>query len=185
MTSMSDGRPDPDALLAEIQKEARAVRGRLFVFLGMCPGVGKTFAMLQMAHQRRAEGVDVVVGVVETHGRAETAALLKDLELIASKNIEHRGRVMAEMDLDAILQRQPRLVLVDELAHTNVPGSRHLKRYQDVLELLEAGMDVYSTLNVQHIASQIDTVQQITGVMVRKPFRTPCWIKHMRFSSWT
>lgn len=168
MTTTPDGRPDPDALLAEIQKDTRAARGRLFVFLGMCPGVGKTYAMLQMAHQRRAEGVDVVVGVVETHGRAETASLLKDLEIIPLKNIDHRDRVMEEMDLDAILQRQPRLVLVDELAHTNVPGSRHLKRYQDVLELLDSGMDVYSTLNVQHIASQIDTVQQITGVMVQE-----------------
>ncbi len=166
--TMPDGRPDPDVLLANIHKEQRVGRGRLLVFLGMCPGVGKTYAMLQMAHQRRAEGVDVIVGVIETHGREETAALLHELEQVPLQEIEHRGQLMAEMDLDAILARQPSLVLVDELAHSNVPGARHLKRYLDVLELLEAGIDVYTTVNVQHIASQIDTVQQITGVTVQE-----------------
>jgi two-component system sensor histidine kinase KdpD len=163
-----DQRPDPDMLLDEIRKEAAQTGGRLFIFLGMCPGVGKTFAMLQAGRQRRAEGVDVLVGIAETHGRSETAALLEGLEVLPRKSIEHRGHLVDEFDLDGALRRRPVLVLVDELAHTNAPGSRHLKRYQDVLELLDAGIDVYSTVNVQHIDSQIDIVRQITGVSVQE-----------------
>ena len=162
-------RPNPDVLLAEIQREERAAkRGQLKIFFGMCPGVGKTFSMLRAAQQRRAEKVDVVVGVVETHGRAETEALLTGLEVIPRKLMDYRGVTLKEMDIDAILARRPQLVLVDELAHTNAPESRHPKRYQDVLELLDAGIDVYSTLNVQHLESRMDVVQQITGITVRE-----------------
>lgn len=165
---MSDqDRPDPDALLAEVLRgEAQAKQGKLFLFLGMCPGVGKTYAMLKAAHQRLQEGVDVVAGVVETHGRAETEALLVNLTVLPKRNLDYRGHRLEEFDLDAVLRLRPQLVLVDELAHTNVPGSRHPKRYQDVLELLHAGIDVYTTLNVQHIDSQVDTVRQITGVTI-------------------
>ena len=162
-------RPNPDALLAEIQREEQTTkRGRLKIFFGMCPGVGKTYEMLQAAQQRKAEGVDLVVGVVETHGRIETLALVAGLEVIPRKSIDYRGVTLTEMDIDAILVRRPKLVLVDELAHTNAPGSRHPKRYQDVLELLDAGIDVYSTLNVQHLESRNDLVQQFTGVAVRE-----------------
>jgi two-component system sensor histidine kinase KdpD len=162
-------RPNPDALLAEIQREERAAkRGRLKIFFGMCPGVGKTYAMLEAARARKAEGVDVAVGIVETHGRAETEALVKDLPVIPRKKIEYRGVTLQEMDIDAILARHPTVALVDELAHTNAPGSRHPKRYQDALELLDAGIDVYSTLNVQHLESRVDVVQQISGVAVRE-----------------
>ena len=157
-------RPNPDALLATIQREENAAkRGKLRIFFGMCPGVGKTYAMLEAAQARRRDGIDVVVGIVETHGRAETYALLAGLPIISRKKIEYRGVELEEMDIDAILARRPQLVLVDELAHTNAPGSRHPKRYQDVLELLDAGIDVYSTLNVQHLESRNDVVQQITG----------------------
>ncbi|WP_367874726.1 DUF4118 domain-containing protein [Luteolibacter sp. Populi] len=165
----SDYRPDPDRLLAQVQREERERRaGRLFIFLGMCPGVGKTYAMLQAARQRRAEGVKVLAGVVETHGRAETAVLLEGLELLPQRKIEHGGHLLEEFDLDAALSLRPELLLVDELAHTNATGSRHSKRYQDVLELLDSGIDVYTTLNVQHIESQVDTVRQITGVTVQE-----------------
>lgn len=166
---MEDHRPDPDALLAAIRREeARQQRGRLKLFFGMVAGVGKTYAMLQAAQERRAEGVDVVVGCVETHGRAETEALLVGLVQVPRRKVEYRGAVLAEMDLDAILTRAPQLVLVDELAHTNAPGSRHLKRYQDVLELLDAGIDVYTTINVQHFESRADAVRQITGIAVHE-----------------
>jgi two-component system, OmpR family, sensor histidine kinase KdpD len=162
-------RPNPDALLAEIQREERAAkRGQLKIFFGMCPGVGKTYAMLEAARARKAEGVDVVIGIVETHGRVETEALVKDLPVIPRKKIDYRGVTLQEMDIDAILERHPTVALVDELAHTNAPGSRHPKRYQDVLELLDAGIDVYSTLNVQHLESRVDVVQQISGVAVRE-----------------
>jgi two-component system sensor histidine kinase KdpD len=162
-------RPNPDALLAEIKREERsATRGQLKIFFGMCPGVGKTYAMLEAAQTRHHEGADVVVGIVETHGRAETYALLAGLSIITRKKIDYRGVTLEEMDIDAILARRPQLVLVDELAHTNAPGSRHPKRYQDVLELLDAGIDVYSTLNVQHLESRHDVVQQITGIVVRE-----------------
>lgn len=162
-------RPNPDALLAEIQREEQsAKRGQLKIFFGMCPGVGKTYAMLEAAQARRREGAEVVVGIVETHGRAETYALLAGLPIITRKKIDYRGVEIEEMDIDAILARRPQLVLVDELAHTNAPGSRHPKRYQDVLELLDAGINVFSTLNVQHLESRHDVVQQITGVVVRE-----------------
>ena len=164
-----DQRPDPDALLAAIQKEAeKESRARLKVFFGMAAGVGKTYAMLQAAHDRKAEGVDVVVGYVETHGRADTGALLRGLEVIPRQPLDYRGTTLKEMDLDSILRRKPQLVLVDELAHTNAPGARHPKRYQDVLELLAAGIDVYTTVNVQHIESRTDTVRQITGISVHE-----------------
>ena len=167
---MNDGeRPNPDALLAAIQSDAaRKRRGRLKVFLGMCPGVGKTYAMLEAAQRELKNGRDIVIGYVETHGRTETEALISGLPLIPRKNIEHRGVALTEMDLDAVLARQPQLALVDELAHTNAPGSRHPKRWQDVKELLDAGLDVFSTLNVQHIESRADTVQQITSTEIRE-----------------
>ncbi len=164
---MSDrnGRPSPEALLKTIQQ---GLRGKLKIFLGAAPGVGKTYEMLTSAHGRLREGVDVVVGVVEAHGRAETEALVAGLPVIARKIIDYKGRQLDEMDLDAILARHPALVLVDELAHTNAPGSRHTKRYHDVEELLAAGIDVYSTLNIQHVESLNDVVAQITRIRVRE-----------------
>ena len=162
-------RPNPDALLAEIQREEQsAKRGHLKIFFGMSPGVGKTYAMLEAARVQKAEGVDVVIGIVETHGRVETEALLAGLPVIPRKKIEYRGVTLQEMDIDAILARRPALVLVDELAHTNAPGSRHPKRYQDALELIDAGINVFATLNVQHLESRLDVVQQISGVVVRE-----------------
>jgi two-component system, OmpR family, sensor histidine kinase KdpD len=167
---VNDGeRPNPDALLAAIQSDAaRKKRGRLKVFLGMCPGVGKTYAMLEAAQRELQNGRALVVGYVETHGRSETDALINGLPLIPRKTLEHRGVALTEMDLDAVLVRQPQLALVDELAHTNAPGSRHPKRWQDVKELLDAGIDVFTTLNVQHIESRADTVRQITGTEIRE-----------------
>ena len=159
------GRPDPDALLAEA---AKAGRGRLKVYLGMAPGVGKTSEMLTAARRRKAEGLDVVAGIIETHGRPETAALLEGLEVLPRKVIDHRGRPLKEFDLDAALARRPELLLVDEHAHSNVPGSRHPKRWQDVEELLAAGIDVWTTLNVQHLESLVDVVQRITGIVQRE-----------------
>jgi two-component system, OmpR family, sensor histidine kinase KdpD len=158
-------RPSPEALLAEARKEHR---GRLKVFLGAVPGVGKTYAMLQAARQRKSEGVDVVAGLVETHGRAETQALLEGVEIIPRRQVEYRGTLLNEMDLDAVLARRPQLVLVDELAHTNAPGSRHPKRHLDVEELIAAGIDVFTTVNIQHLESLNDTVAAITGVRVRE-----------------
>lgn len=166
---MIDRHPDPDALLASLkQEEARAQRGRLKVFFGMCPGVGKTYAMLRAAHEELRDKVDLVVGVVETHRRVETEALVAGLPIVPKKKITYRDIQLEEMDLEAILTRKPRLVLVDELAHTNVPGSTHAKRYQDVIELLDAGIDVYTTLNIQHVESRADTVRQITGATVHE-----------------
>jgi two-component system sensor histidine kinase KdpD len=162
-------RPDPDALLARVQaSEARAKRGRLKVFFGAAAGVGKTYAMLEEARERKAEGLDVVVGWVQPHGRAETEALLQGLEVLPPRLVDHRGATLPELDLDAALARRPALLLVDELAHSNAPGSRHAKRWQDVDELLDAGIDVYSTVNVQHLESLNDVVAQITGVRVRE-----------------
>ncbi len=160
-----DLRPSPEALLEQAAHEQRS---RLKIFAGAAPGVGKTYAMLQEAQERRREGVDVVVGVVETHGRAETRALLAGLEVIPRRAVEYRGTTLEEMDLDAVLRRRPALVLVDELAHTNAPGSRHPKRFSDVEELLAAGIDVYTTVNIQHLESLNDVVAQITGVRVRE-----------------
>ncbi len=164
-----DLRPDPDALLAALQRgAARAQRGRLKVFFGMCPGVGKTYSMLRAAQQELREGVDLVVGVVETHRRAETEALLTGLPTLPRHTFQHQGITLTEFDLEAALQRRPRLILMDEFAHTNAPGSRHPKRYQDVIELLDAGIDVYTTLNVQHVESRADAVRQITGITVQE-----------------
>jgi len=160
-------RPDPDELLDKIQRdEEKQQRGRLKVFFGASAGVGKTFAMLQAARQRVDEGVDVVVGIVETHGRKETVALLEGLEVLPLARHEYRGRLLAEFDIDAALVRKPQLILVDELAHSNVQGARHMKRWQDVHELLGAGIDVYTTVNVQHLESLNDIVGQITGIRV-------------------
>jgi two-component system sensor histidine kinase KdpD len=160
-------RPDPDALLAAINAdEARAVRGRLKLFFGASPGVGKTFAMLKAAQTMKAQGLDVVVGVVETHGRSETAALLEGLEILPARRVEHRGKWLVDFDVDAALARHPALLLVDELAHSNAPGAKHPKRWQDVEELLVAGIDVYSTINVQHLESLNNVVGGITGARV-------------------
>lgn len=156
-----------DAILADIQRAA-SKSGKLHIFLGMCPGVGKTYAMLQTARQRVKEGVEVLAGVIETHGRSETAALLEGIHVLLRKKLEHRGFMLEEFDIDAVLAQRPQLVLVDELAHTNAPGSRHAKRYQDVLELIDAGIDVYTTLNVQHIESQVDIVRQISGIAIQE-----------------
>ena len=165
---MSEKRPSPDELLARIKAEEQQKKhGKLTIFLGYAAGVGKTYAMLEAAQHRKKE-IDLVVGLVETHGRAETDALLKGLEIIPRKQIEYHGINLTEMDLDAVLARRPQLALVDELAHTNAYGSRHPKRYMDVEELLEAGIDVYTTLNVQHVESMRNTVAQITGVWVRE-----------------
>jgi two-component system sensor histidine kinase KdpD len=162
-----DKRPDPDALLAAIQKtEAASKRGKFKVFLGMAAGVGKTYAMLRAAQRAQREGRDVAVGYVETHGRKETDALLAGLPIIPRRKGEYRGVLLEEMDLDALLARRPQLAVVDELAHTNIPGSRHAKRYQDVIELLDAGIDVFTSMNVQHAESRVDTVRQITGSTV-------------------
>src|SRR5476649_2392397 len=160
-----EARPSPDALLKAAQKETR---GKFKIFFGAAPGVGKTYEMLQAAHRRKAEGIDVVAGIVETHGRAETEALLVGLEIVVRRAIDYKGRVLHEMDLDTILARRPALVLVDELAHTNAPGSRHPKRYLDVEELLAAGIDVYSTMNVQHVESLNDVVARITRIRIRE-----------------
>lgn len=166
---MDEYRPDPDALLSAIQRdEARQQQGKLKIFFGMAAGVGKTYAMLEAARQLQTEGIDVVVGYVETHKRAETEALLAGLEVIPRQKVEYRGTLLEEMNTDAILTRRPEIVLVDELAHTNIPGVRHVKRYQDVQELLEAGISVYTTVNVQHFESRADAVRQITGIIVHE-----------------
>jgi two-component system sensor histidine kinase KdpD len=160
-------RPDPDELLDKLQRdEEKRQRGRLKIFFGASAGVGKTYAMLQAARRRYDEGADVVVGIAETHGRSETAALLEGLDVLPLAQIEYRGRKLGEFDLDAALARKPQLILVDELAHSNVQGARHLKRWQDVYELLDAGIDVYTTVNVQHLESPNDVVGQITGIRV-------------------
>jgi two-component system sensor histidine kinase KdpD len=160
-------RPSPDALLEAARREDER-SGKLKIFVGAAPGVGKTYEMLQAARAKLRDGVDVVIGVVETHGRPETEALLDGLPVIPRKLVSYRGHELAEMDLDAILARRPKLALVDELAHTNAPGSRHPKRHLDVEELLDAGIDVYTTVNIQHIESLNDVVAQITGVRVRE-----------------
>lgn len=169
MGAFAEIRPDPDELLARVQSEAKQKkRGHLKIFFGYAAGVGKTYAMLEAAHQRKAEGVDVVVGYVETHQRAETENMLRGLEIVPAKIINYRNVKLHELDIDQVLARKPNLVLVDELAHTNAPGSRHAKRYQDVEELLEVGINVYTTLNIQHLESLNDVVAQITGVKVQE-----------------
>src|SRR5271166_5173805 len=165
MSEAEDRRPSPEALLEAARAEGR---GRLKIFLGAAPGVGKTYEMLLTAQAKQRDGVDVVVGIVETHGRAETLALLDGLEVIPRKQVTYQGRTLEEMDIDAILRRRPKLVLVDELAHTNAPGSRHPKRHMDVEELLAAGIDVYTTLNIQHVESLNDVVARITRIRVRE-----------------
>ena len=164
---MNPDRPNPDLLLAKIEQEqAKARRGKLKIFFGSAAGVGKTYAMLLAAKERRAENMDVVVGLIETHNRKETADLLEGLEVLPRKSIEYRGTTLGEFDLDAALKRKPSIILVDEMAHTNAPGSRHPKRWQDIDELLEAGIDVYTTLNVQHLESLNDDIGQIAGIRV-------------------
>jgi two-component system sensor histidine kinase KdpD len=157
-------RPDPDVILEALRRDdARARRGRLKVFLGMCPGVGKTYAMLRAAQEARADKIEVLVGIVETHGRGETQALLSGLTILPRKTITHRGAALTELDLETLLARRPTLAVIDELAHTNAPGSRHAKRWQDVVEILDTGINVFATLNIQHVESRADTVRQITG----------------------
>src|SRR5271169_3625942 len=169
MTTPTDQRPDPDLLLAKVKRqELEARRGKLRIYFGSSAGVGKTYAMLIAARKLASEGRAVLVGVVETHGRAETAALLEGLEVLPPKSIEYRGKTLLEFDLDAALARHPELILIDELAHSNVAGTRHPKRWQDVDELLAAGIDVYTTLNVQHIESLNDVIGQITGIRVNE-----------------
>src|SRR5499433_2067886 len=165
--SHSEQRPSPDALLEAARREERR-SGRLKIFVGAAPGVGKTYEMLQQAGARKRDGYDIVVGVVEAHGRKETEALLEGLESVPRRKLEYKGQLLDEMDLDAIIARRPQIVLVDELAHTNAPGSRHPKRYLDVEELLSHGVDVYTTVNIQHIESLNDVVAQITRVRVRE-----------------
>jgi two-component system sensor histidine kinase KdpD len=164
-----DHRPDPDELLASIiQDEEKSKRGKLKIFFGMCAGVGKTYTMLQAAKVEKTKGCDIIIGIVETHNRKETASLVEGFELVERKKHDYKSTQVQEMDLDAIIARKPQIVLVDELAHTNSPGSRHTKRFQDVLEILENGINVYTTVNVQHLESRSETVAQITGIIVRE-----------------
>src|SRR5262245_31755222 len=158
-------RPSPEHFLALLRDQQR---GRLKVYLGFAPGVGKTYEMLQEGHRLKRQGVDVVIGVVETHGRAETAAMIGDLEQVPRRKVEYRGVTLEEMDVDAVLKRRPTVALVDELAHTKAPGSRHPKRYQDVEELLRSGISVITTMNVQHLESLYDVVEKFTGVKVKE-----------------
>jgi two-component system, OmpR family, sensor histidine kinase KdpD len=167
--SYEDDRPNPDELLASLKlEEDKSKRGKLKIFFGMCAGVGKTYAMLKTAQAEKMKGCDIIIGYVETHSRKETAELANGIELIPRKTINYKSATVQEMDLDAIIARKPKIVIVDELAHTNAPGSRHIKRYQDVLEILDNGIDVFTTVNVQHIESRSDTVAQITGIIVRE-----------------
>jgi two-component system, OmpR family, sensor histidine kinase KdpD len=167
--SPEENRPDPDELLASlIHDEEKSKYGKLKIFFGMCAGVGKTYTMLQAAHVEKLKGSDIIIGYVETHNRKETADLVEGFEIIPRKIYNYKSTSVQEMDLDAIITRKPQIVIVDELAHTNAPGSRHTKRYQDVLEILEYGIHVYTTLNVQHLESRSETVAQITGILVRE-----------------
>jgi two-component system sensor histidine kinase KdpD len=166
---MNSGRPDPDAILARLKREEeQAGRGHLRIYLGAFPGVGKTYAMLNEAQRRKIYGEDVVVGFVETHGRRSTEIQVEGLDVIPRKRIEYHGVVVEEMDVEAILRRRPAVCLVDEIAHTNPPGSEREKRYEDVQLLLDAGIDVVSTLNIQHLESLNDTIESITGIKVRE-----------------
>jgi two-component system sensor histidine kinase KdpD len=160
-----DSRPTADALLARIKEEDRS---RLRIYIGAAPGVGKTYEMLQEAHALKARGLDVVVGFVETYGRRDTEAQIRDLEVMPRRRVDYRGATLEEMDLDAILRRTPEICVVDELAHTNVPGSRHTKRYEDVLEILDAGIHVMTAVNIQHLETLNDAVARATGVRVRE-----------------
>jgi two-component system, OmpR family, sensor histidine kinase KdpD len=166
---MSDDRPNPDELLASLKlEEAKSKKGKLKIFFGMCAGVGKTYTMLETAQAEKTKGCDIIIGYVETHKRRETAELVKGFELIPRRSHQYKSTSVEEMDLDAIIARKPQIAIVDELAHTNAPGSRHAKRYQDVLEILDNGITVYTTVNVQHLESRSDTVAQITGIIVRE-----------------
>jgi two-component system sensor histidine kinase KdpD len=166
---MEERRPSPEELLDKVRREAeRSREGQLKIFFGAAPGVGKTYAMLEAARLKKRDGVDIVVGLAETHGRRETEALLEGLEVLPRRDVEYRGRPLREFDLDSALRRKPAIILVDELAHTNAPGSRHKKRWQDIYELLGSGISVYSTVNVQHLESLNDVVSQITGINVRE-----------------
>lgn len=158
-------RPTGDQLLAKLQGEQHA---RLRIYIGAAPGVGKTYSMIEDAHALRREGVDVVIGFVETHGRADTEALIRDLEVIPRRKVEYRGVTLEEMDVDLILRRRPTICVVDELAHTNAPGSRHDKRYQDVQELVDAGIGVMTAVNIQHLETLNDAVSRVTGIRVRE-----------------
>ncbi|MGH7815670.1 MAG: histidine kinase, partial [Candidatus Binataceae bacterium] len=160
-----DKRPEPEAFL---DLEPQAHRGRLKIYVGAAAGVGKTWRMLEEAHQLRDRGTDVVIGVVETHGRADTAAKIGDLEAMPRRKIEYRGVTLEEMDVDAILARKPEVVIVDELAHTNAPGSRHEKRYQDAGDLMAAGINVISAMNIQHTESLNPLMKRVTGIDVRE-----------------
>ena len=162
---MATERPTGEQVLAKLQEAQHA---RLRIYIGAAPGVGKTYAMLEEAHQLLLQGVDIVVGFIETHGRAETEALIVDLEVVPRRRVEYRGVVLEEMDVDAILTRKPQMCIVDELAHTNAPGSRHGKRYQDVLELLDHGIAVMTAVNIQHLETLNDAVSRVTGVRVRE-----------------
>jgi two-component system sensor histidine kinase KdpD len=164
-----DNRPNPDELLASIKlEEEKSKRGKLKIFFGMCAGVGKTYTMLQTAYAEKSKGADIIIGYVETHNRKETADLTEGFEVIPRKSYQYKSTTVYEMDLDAIIARKPQIVLVDELAHTNAPGSRHAKRFQDILEILDNGINVFTTVNVQHLESRSDTVAQITGIIVRE-----------------
>jgi two-component system, OmpR family, sensor histidine kinase KdpD len=165
----ADNRPDPDELLASLKlEEEKSKRGKLKIFFGMCAGVGKTYSMLQTARAEKTKGCDIIIGYIETHNRKETAELAEGFELIPRKSYQYKSTTVYEMDLDAIIARKPQIVLVDELAHTNAYGSRHAKRFQDVQDILDNGIDVYTTVNVQHLESRSDTVSQITGIIVRE-----------------
>jgi two-component system sensor histidine kinase KdpD len=171
MTQLEESRPKPERFLSLIREQRQ---GRLKVYLGFAPGVGKTYEMLQEGHRLKRQGVDIVIGIVETHGRSDTAALIGDLEQVPRRRIEYHGVALEEMDLDAVLRRRPTVALVDELAHTNAPGSRNGKRYQDVEELLRQGINVITTLNIQHLESLYDIVEKFTGVKVKE--RVPDFI---------
>lgn len=161
----TDRRPDPDSLVA---LSSAGTRSKLTVFLGAAPGVGKTYAMLNRARRLKVTGVDIVVGLVETHGRSETAALLEGLEVLPHRRLDYHGHELLEFDLDAALARKPQIAIFDEMAHSNAKGSRHPKRYQDIEELLDAGIDVWTALNIQHLESLSDVVSRISGVEVRE-----------------
>ena len=165
MSQVIDARPKPESLLARVEHASRA---RLRIYIGAAPGVGKTYQILEDAHQLKKQGVDIVIGFIEPHGRAETEALIGDLERVALSRIEYRGVTLEEMDVDAVIAREPQIAIVDELAHTNAPGSKNRKRYEDVLEILDAGIAVITAVNVQHIESLNDAIARITGVRVRE-----------------
>src|SRR5580692_6908629 len=181
MATPTDQRPDPDLLLAKVnEQELKAGRGKLRIYFGSSAGVGKTYAMLVAARKIESEGRTVLVGVVETHGRAETAALLEGLDILPSKAVSHRGKTLTEFDLDAALLRHPDLILVDELAHSNAPGMRHPKRWQDVDELLAAGIDVFSTLNVQHLGASTTWLAASPTCVSGRPCPIRCSTRPMK-----